>query len=512
MMALVPLHETRSELLGSLEGVFNLLRTQFVHDFVFTSDLVADISILTAPVQIEHGVAARITICGVETESRFAHVFDYSTDFYFAAIPAFSVGGVTVGFCTKQTARDPSHAMLHEPPMEASRRVECHRYVRDDNKGLFVLLSEDNDKKIIEIDCMSHQSSRKRTRVCARFNNEILKANLRSEHGPLSIDNLTHGLTYLNVCEEIRPCPVCQLANETVCDCVLPFKRPIHPLDFRSEKVNMGLHTGRYQGTSKLKLYKDGNPFIFTNLNTRSIIKGSLDKLLISRLNKYAVEDRMSRLNVNPFALMMPKTNAICQVDKYNETVDPIAELLGQDTSKTRYMENCDITLPETTILDRSAIMDTSTETALENVLIPVSQSGFNASAFLSAMTVFPPNSVLSDKSSVNLINKDINKNGEMCERTTEEEEEEEKMVLTEKERKLEQRKQRNREAAAKSNIKRKERNEALRRDLKEVHQKALELRGIEKRLREENVRLRGLATKKKIRVSSHLTHIQIAP
>lgn len=76
---------------------------------------------------------------------------------------------------------------------------------------------------------------------------------------------------------------------------------------------------------------------------------------------------------------------------------------------------------------------------------------------------------------------------------------------------KAERRRQRNREAAAKSNLKRKLRNETLRRNLKQARDEVAALTQREKQLREENVKLRGLAAQHKYRVSEHLTHIQVA-
>lgn len=64
-----------------------------------------------------------------------------------------------------------------------------------------------------------------------------------------------------------------------------------------------------------------------------------------------------------------------------------------------------------------------------------------------------------------------------------------------EKERRAELRKQRNREAAQRSNARRKVKNDSLKKALKEVHGKAAELRARELRLREENLRLRKLTS-----------------
>lgn len=68
--------------------------------------------------------------------------------------------------------------------------------------------------------------------------------------------------------------------------------------------------------------------------------------------------------------------------------------------------------------------------------------------------------------------------------------------------------KERNRLAAARSNMKRKERNETLRRELGIVQRRAAELREIERRVRAENVRFRRLASDASINASLQLTHV----
>lgn len=83
---------------------------------------------------------------------------------------------------------------------------------------------------------------------------------------------------------------------------------------------------------------------------------------------------------------------------------------------------------------------------------------------------------------------------------------------VDERAKRAEDRKERNRMSAAKSNVRRKIRNEELRKNLAEVRQKAAQLLEIERFLRAENVRLRALAHENKVNVSLHLTHIQMAP
>lgn len=549
-VALPPALRATPEVAHVLDDVFTLCRIPFVYDFMFTADPVADISILTAPVQNEHAIAARLTVSGTETTASYAHVFDFSCDTFFCSVPAFSVGGVTIGFATQERASDASHAALNTSvPIE---RVSCARYVRDDDRGVFLLLSENDATGVTEVDCMSHRSTRRRTRVVARFHTDTLHRNLRSSKGVLHPDDLAEALSYLNVSYERRACPMCKMADSGECGCVLPFKRPAHPLDFRNEQRNMRLHTGLYQGVCTVRLFNAALPFVITNLSTRAIIKGSLDKRVISRLNRYAVQDRMSKLTLSPFSpvasLPAPRIcdNATRGPEDAQVDVDP---LLQEDLTAP-------LMLPDESFLQDPGLLQSSSLPSLSfgNELIegpmPLLSAPLGTGTTVLDVSMLKAGSKVgsdrgTEQSISRVVKSDVGRDGgsssdggmSATHSTTQNNGEalgtesgrkrsgsqrassakrarvsdETERTLDGRELKAELRKRRNREAAAKSNVKRRIRNEALRKDLAEVNERVTELRAMEKVLREENVRLRGMATQRNFKVSAHLTHIQIA-
>lgn len=554
-VALLPASRATQEVAHILDDVFTLCRIPFVYDFIFTADPVADISILTAPVQNEHAIAARITVSGTETTASYAHVFDFSCDTFFCSVPAFSVGAVTVGFATQERASDASHAALNA----SVEHVSCARYVRDDERGVILMLSENPATGITEVDCMSHRSTRKRTRVCARFHTNSLHSNLKSTKGVLHPDDLAEALSYLNVSYERRACPMCMMAGSGECGCVLPFRRPAHPLDFRNERGNMRLHTGLYQGGCTVRLFNDALPCVITSLSTRSVIRGSLDRRVVSRLTKYAVQDRMSKLKVNPFSpvasLPTPRhcDIASCPADDA-QAVDPLMqgdltasvmlpdESFLQDTGLLQSSSPPSLFLGDkliedptpfipaplgtgTTVLDFAMLQsgskvgsDRGTEQSISGVedgraRTEQQDGGSSSDGGMSTHSATQNNGDIVRTESGRESSARRKRSGSQSESCAKRARgwDETEGKLEGKELRAALRKQRNREAAAKSNVKRKIRNEALRRDLAEVSKRATELRAMEKVLREENVRLRVLATERKFNVSAHLTHIQIA-
>eukprot|EP00177_Eucheuma_denticulatum_P004051 GFKZ01007324.1.p1 GENE.GFKZ01007324.1~~GFKZ01007324.1.p1 ORF type:complete len:541 (+),score=48.63 GFKZ01007324.1:139-1623(+) len=457
-----------------LNDIFTLCRTPFVYDFIFAADLVADISILTSPVQIEHAIAAHISLSGTENTASFAHVFDFSTDLHFSAIPAFSVGAITLGFATLEpTPTNGLPACLN--PLSTTPRVQCNRYVRDDDKGIFLMFSDNPHTGLTEIDCITHCSTRQRRRVCARFHTASLRSRLCTPRGVLHPQDVVTALSYLSVATERRACLVCCKSDESECGCRLPFVRPAHPLDFRNERRNMRLHTGLYEGGSTVRLFSSALPFVITSLTTRSVIKGSLDREVIGRLNRFAVQDRMGRLRVSPFG--------------------GVVGLGGEET-----------------VMDPFTMQTPS----LSGWSFRDGVGGLKDAVSLLVGSDESRESELSVKGGVKVGDDAGNEDMEVCEERDaggdgSQQSDKGAGVAGGMVDKAERRRQRNREAAAKSNLKRKIRNETLRRNLKQAKDEVEALTAREKQLREENVKLRGLAAQHKYRVSEHLTHIQVS-
>lgn len=401
------------DIMHVLEDLFTVCRVPFVTDFIFTQDAVADISMLTSPVQNEHAVAARIRTdlsaqgTGNEKATKAKHPC-HSTDqskaaggeqdLLFCTIPSFSVGSITVGFCTsrkipanattltkkcskphgthsttntnplKETISTTSNSSvrsttqptnsinyadgnpnLHHhqqhinststtngyysaqkcpnntdktktsPPdilsLVGNEPTQCNRFVRDDSRGVLLVVAEDATTKSTVFDCMQHRSSSRRTRICARFDSLQLREAILNTRDDSSMNKLTYALIpalqQLSVAYEQRTCPLCQ-SKSANCACVLPFRRPAHPLDFRYEQANMTLYTGRYDGFTTLRVFnKQTNElgvlkFSSSAANSRSVIKGNADRTIISALINSAVKQKLSSLSVHPIPFGQP--------------------------------------------------------------------------------------------------------------------------------------------------------------------------------------------------------------
>eukprot|EP00178_Gracilaria_changii_P010035 TRINITY_DN2924_c0_g1_i1.p1 TRINITY_DN2924_c0_g1~~TRINITY_DN2924_c0_g1_i1.p1 ORF type:complete len:603 (+),score=113.14 TRINITY_DN2924_c0_g1_i1:513-2321(+) len=305
-----------------LEDVFALCRIPWIFEFIFNADPAADISMLLAPVQKRHALSARIFVNATETSSRYAHTFDFNKELMFYSIPAFSVENITAGFCVEQLARNKSKDAL-----------QCIRFVRDDTNGVFLHVSENQRTGVTEVDCLTHKSSTRRTRVRMKFDCRSLRRVLRTPKGILHPSDISSSLIYYNVSDERRTCPVCVDATAGDCDCKLPLQRPTHPFDFRFEASNMQLYTGFYQGATVVRLWSVGHGSINATLQSGSVIQGELNPEITHRLHRMAVTDRLAKVKENPFALVMPHGQPIAVNAAAHEAMAHLGENVDNDAA-----------------------------------------------------------------------------------------------------------------------------------------------------------------------------------
>lgn len=572
-----------------LEDVFALCRIPWIFEFIFNADPAADISMLLAPVQKRHALSARIFVNATETSSRYAHTFDFNKELMFYSIPAFSVEHITAGFCVEQCARS-----------KAKDDLQCIRFVRDDNNGVFLHVSENERTGVTEVDCLTQKSSTRRTRVRMKFDCRSLRRVLRTTNGILHPSDISSSLIYYNVSDERRTCPVCCDATAGDCSCKLPLQRPSHPFDFRFEASNMQLYTGFYQGATVVRLWSVGHGSINATLQSGSVIQGELNPEITHRLHRMAMTDRLSKVKEQPTALIMPHSTSALMNPAAHEAVAAFSEHVADNGEihvfdKTVHEESRlgsevhDIQEPLLGGQHAAAEVERMAQVAHTDISAKALVGDSLFGGLEDADTLMDANEVLGEMHNVcssngneeaHAVGEDVGRgdrgdvapdactssgslsskravswmNGEggqtvgcsgedvcgskgVCERTggleaiadegdcvglrvknesmdvlatgrralvkqssVEKEEDKGQRVLTEEE-KVEMRKKRNREAAARSNLKRKLRNEKVRKDLASLTQKAVKLRVREMMLRDENTRLRNEVRRAKLLV-----------
>lgn len=591
-----------------LHQVFALCRIPWVYDFLFTVDAAADLSILLAPVQRRHALAARIYISATETSSKYAHSFDFNKELMFYSIPAFSVDAITVGFCIEQSL---AHFSSSSPD-----DVQCIRFVRDDNRGIFLHICQNlGASGITQIDYLSLNCSTttlRRVRIKLDyylFNKH--KASLLLCSSPTNNNNdndndketesvekcMMNFLIYLHVSNEKRACTLCNENHSSNCHCTLPLRRPTHALDFAGEFSNMKLYTGFYQGATVVRLCSKGHAVINATLQSGSVIQGEMNKTLISKLHHLALRDCISKVKarnlftpvMKPVATTSQEDDAElhCSMNKLANDANDVLQRLEkkarsntnkgnakqtvhnsneqqQDNTKEteteternimhmqyKATEECESIMREMekrrrvskskseegesdsgclTLIDNDALSLLPSLPSLPSLPLPLPlpldgelpssnnstdgllMSGIVGYASSKGVGVGVCKSLMEATEVMQSLDEDTASHDLHLSLVMEKEEEgldhlaarvappagtgtdnKQREEEEEEECKLEIRKKRNREAAARSNLKRKLHNERVRRDLATLTQKAVQLRVREMMLRDENTRLRN--------------------
>lgn len=309
----------------------------------------------------------------------------------------------------------------------------------------------------------------------------------------------------------------------------------------------MGLYTGFYQGATVVRLTSAGHCVINATLQSGSVIQGELNSEVTNRLHKLAVMNRLSCVKTNPASLLMPasplnlpamlatdtpeEAQAIAKdaenVHNDNEeeldtdglfAAEPPDVAVGGVVEGDELLSTADMML---SFEDARSVGTREREESRFGLLDPGGDGGrvlegigiegelgkcASSSSGSRDDAVTPVTVVTAEKDSPCSGLEDITRGGVEGEfgvaslgagdsqssggRDGEKKDEDGGGSKVEMD-KTEIRKQRNRAAAARSNLKRKLKNEKVRKDLATLTQRAIRLRVKEMMLRDENTRLR---------------------
>lgn len=429
------------------------------------------------------------------------------------------------------------------------------RFVRDDENGILLVLNRNHRTGCVKMETISQSSESSRRRVFAVFKHDALQKAVHAEQGILPIDAVLDALTVINFLTESRDCSRCGAVAASPCKCKVMTILPAHPLDFSPMQNNMSTYLGSWEGLALSALVDKGKDYLKANVGSVTQILGGRDRDLLSRLSRWAISDQLNSRKQNPLPLIVPSGDT--QVDN-NETsrgnvdmdstgfllndseVEPFeaaSALLDEDLNASscssgsggiimnggkrgtgiltvdklddaESLQDIDVgdSDPERGIVDESKIggsewTETSDEAlALVNKITEITgdedMGGVDVAVSYSLASISNVLPTLDDAKSgpedteetpvlktLSIAPAAVTSSSELMQ---------EQDV---KELRAQRRKQRNREAAQRSNARRKMKNDTLKKVLKETHERAAQLRARELSLREENLRLRKLTS-----------------
>lgn len=409
-------------------------------------------------------------------------------------------------------------------PYEKVRSCLTHfRYVRDDEKGILVNIRKDMSSNIYKVDYMAHETATKRRRSFLTIDGVAIESCLKEDPAGLDPMKLLPAVRMIQFAEEYRDCPFCGVPRGSVCNCKLEIVRPRHPLDFDNMLVNMSSHLGSFEGVTSARFCAGGMEMMAAKLGSRITIDCRDDSDLLDKLSKWAITDQLMKVKEDPVRCLMPvadtemtdpslrgnssgfasgeATEVECGGDSGEHDMDTV---LGMDALVDEMLQpSKDVAFGKVSLtevddmlsLNKDGLItgqqlfehispestEDDDELGLTKDIARAAQQAYQAENGAGAQRVPSDSSTSGGQTTSDFgVHDDI---------TLSQEERRRK----ERERKAELRKQRNREAAQRSNAKRKEKNDTLKANLRDVHDKAAELRAKELVLREENIRLRKM-------------------
>jgi hypothetical protein len=506
----------------------SLPNRQWAREFLLDQSPQAAAQMLTNPATLPHGVWASQADMLFDTDGGHSGMFNAYDRYESMYVPAFSAGALTVGVFMSRSA--PTHRKdLNElPPCQwqfapeaeprsrlspvfsqmaspsknsqlgvaASRLFSIGRYVLDAASGRILVVSH-------------HKSLARDIPTSTHVFYIYSQSTTRSERIRLTCDGalfaagaLLDSVRYCATKNESRFCPICGTPpGRNDCACKLPMRKSAHPFDFSGDVLAMTRYLGEFLGTSSVISAASSGPCAPSSPSSlgRAFLTASM---LVSstRIDGFCAKDprhidltalfqafavQVSTSDMSPGLSVMPGAAQTASATSLPYCQDPVINRSEVLSISAPHLEqcaglSCNVHAENLTNDSNSLNATLGAEVVDETVDLPAeSDHSVNVSV---ALVDSPGNAYAGLPCGASIIVSNSrpgsrDQEGDLLPDST---------VVREARRRL-----KNREAAARSNARRRERNAALKNELSEAVRKASELRRIEAMLRSENIALR---------------------
>lgn len=467
------------------DDVLALARVPWVRDHLLRDDAGAELGALCAPTALDAAWAARLHFTserrGTPPQRNLSVML----------VPAAATGSLTVGA-----------AVMHF----ANGHTAVGRFARDDADGALVFVERRAEH--IDVVAITHDGATRLRRTRALFQaGDAFRAALYGDRSAAC-----SALINITLSVSSRACPMCRRRAERPCTCRLAFISPMHAADFTPFRANMHALCGSYNGRS-VRLFSKGAPA--EDYVTRGTVTPATEPTLVARLAHLAVQSLLVSPSapiapvLSPQSFQVPDSTDCGAADdsaklmSFAESVESIIQQSMHPDAASHRTAVAAASDPLSAFLNEAPTLP-NTLPALHTS--PVSEitgtPKWSYSWQPQHLSAMPESSDGMDShspttSTVSTLSTPMNhqqqavvrKPARRPRRTT-------KKVLTEEMlREREARRQlrifKNRQAAARSNLRRKLQNDRLKKALAEVRGRALQLRDRHMVLREENLRLK---------------------
>ncbi|CAN8066827.1 unnamed protein product [Agarophyton chilense] len=279
------LNTNKPSLMMSLQLFSQMLRifdNDDIHNFLF-SDEPLQMSYLTNPNIEQISIACSAHETKIDpTSPPESSMSDRFGSAHFLT-PVFTCNSITFGIGVENAIYYPSMAW-HVPETTFSALGEF-RFVKDDHEG-YMLVVSCYDTECIRIEYIKTISPTKQIR-CTMGTKRLLFRSA-TKGGSCNIDAVFPTLLILQTSYENRDCTYCG-SKPSKCDCALQTMKPRHPLDHSSFIANMSSRLGTFYGVSHVSMYRENIGMCMGALGTRYSSLPSPEHGLVNALRNMAI-------------------------------------------------------------------------------------------------------------------------------------------------------------------------------------------------------------------------------
>lgn len=438
-----------------LRESLTLASEPWARDFLFETDPATDVCALTSPAQLQHALPIDCLVSLFERSGEYGGLFNMDFECRWLIVPLFNVPGSSDSL-TAEVVVQVHQAFRNSRLYKTVGIASIVRMVRSNITGDILFVQHQHAENLISVHYFNSQTKTKRRRVLCRARRDAFLEFVR----PTGLDfaGMVSTLTIVKVIHEGSNCPVCNLASlGAECVCSSQLKRPLHPLEFASSRCNLLFHSGTFSGSCHISLFSKGKPFAQGTLSSTTTMEGCFELGLVKRMAEMGIKSRMSMNSVVSRLFPRPVLPGDTGI-----TLDS-SQLFSNLHTPPNPCFNLEhaVTLPQEldAALAHGRGIQWEEAAYLRNANNAIARTG----SAPCAMSATVGGSVMND----------------------------EVAMIPDEDLKL-QRQIRNREAAARSNMRRKKRREGLKHNLSEARTRRMELERRENELKRENANLRA--------------------
>ncbi|KAI0567779.1 Basic-leucine zipper [Gracilaria domingensis] len=416
--------------------------------------------------------------------------------------PAFTCNSITFGIGVENAIYFPAPAW-NFPEACVNAVGEC-RFVKNDQEGYMIIVAC-YQTECVRIEYVKTLSPTSQIRCVIGTKLPLFRS--ATKGGSCNMDAVFPTLLLLHTSYETRDCPYCA-SEHSKCNCLLQIAKPRHPLDHASFVTNMSTRLGTFYGASHVSMYREGMGMCMGAVGTRFKSQQCADEDLIESLRNLVISRHA--LIQDPRSIL---TSSEDSSPSDMQMVDSAHAKGGQADPQQQQSVNQLVADPDSLSddfnFDASKLLEVSSvpselNTVLNTIELPHEAGHIQDVSQMNRLVPVADNGTVvgsSEKSSSETGNADGQQalpNG----RDSATDETTQSQVVSPGSRdndsvirrlKAELRREKNRAAAQRSNMRKKALNDTLKHNLKTVREKVDLLRSKEMLLREENLRLREL-------------------